>query len=135
MIETVTCEALREALDSHENPYILDVRTDVECELVRLDCDYHHRPLHNFDAAAEAKAIKSDHPGRPVFMLCKKGGRAMKAAQELDEQGIETIKVIDGGIDACYINGVYCIHNPDGPDEETCHQAIQDSMKRYEQSR
>lgn len=135
MIETVTCEALREALDNNESPVILDVRTHVECELLRLDCEYHHRPLHNFNAGEEAEAIKNVGAERPVFMLCKAGGRAMKAAQELAEHGIENIKVVDGGIDACHINGVYCLYNPEGPDEETCQQAIRESAQRYEQKR
>ena len=79
---------------------ILDVRTDLEHRAVALTVAHKHVPLDTLDAAQFA----ADHAvtaQKPLYILCRSGMRAAKAAEAFAAAGVEDIYVIDGGITAC----------------------------------
>lgn len=84
---------------------ILDVRTDIEHRAAALKMPHMHVPLDKLDAADFIKAQKLDS-NRPLYILCRAGGRAAKAAESFREVGLENVHVIDGGILNCETCGV-----------------------------
>lgn len=84
---------------------ILDVRTDMEYAEKRLSCAHEHVPL---DSLKPSEFMKkpgmSDHTG--LYILCRSGKRAAKAAAMFDAAGCANVHVIDGGILACEKCGV-----------------------------
>ncbi|MDP2205663.1 MAG: rhodanese-like domain-containing protein [Alphaproteobacteria bacterium] len=84
---------------------ILDVRTDIEHSAAALKMPHIHLPLDKLDAADFIKAQKLDG-NRPLYILCRAGGRAAKAAESFRQAGFDNVHVIDGGIMNCETCGV-----------------------------
>ncbi len=84
---------------------ILDVRSPGECEAMSLTCDFLNIPLGEIDSpgAADRLAI---FEGKPLYILCKAGVRARRAADYLTGSGRKNVIVIEGGIDALERLGV-----------------------------
>ncbi len=78
----------------------IDVRTSAEhaaCHVTGVDL----YPLQNIDPDAMAQEIDQKANGKPVYILCKAGGRAKQAAEKLNGKTASDIYVVEGGTDAC----------------------------------
>ena len=83
---------------------VLDVRTPAEF----AECHVQGAklaPLDALDPRKAADALKPE-PGTPIYLLCKSGGRAAKAAGQFIAAGIANVCVVTGGTDACAAAGV-----------------------------
>jgi rhodanese-related sulfurtransferase len=97
MIEKVQPNQMHEfAPDS----IIIDVRTKPEHEGLSLTRPHVHIPLDQLDPKKfiEENNISAD---TKIYMLCKLGGRATKAAEKFINAGYNNVCVIEGGIDNC----------------------------------
>ena len=83
-----------------ENATILDVRTEMECAEKRLCCDHVHVPLDILDAEKfiSQHNLKADSF---LYILCRSGQRAARAAEKFIEKGMTNVFVIKGGIVSC----------------------------------
>lgn len=90
---------------------ILDVRTDIEHKEECLACAHDHVPLDQLDIAQYlySKGLSKD---APLYMLCRAGGRARKAAEAFEAQGCTNVHVIEGGLTACRAEGIACHCSP-----------------------
>ena len=78
---------------------VLDVRTPAEfaeCHVTVAKL----APLDALDPKQAAGALKPE-PGTPIYLLCKSGGRATKAAEQFIAAGIPNVCVVTGGTEAC----------------------------------
>ena len=83
---------------------VLDVRTPAEF----AECHVAGAKLAPLDALDPRKAADALKPadGAPIYLLCKSGGRATKAAEQFIAAGIAGVCVVTGGTDACVAAGV-----------------------------
>ena len=83
---------------------VLDVRTPAEF----AECHVQGAKLAPLDALDPRKAADALKPadGTPIYLLCKSGGRATKAAEQFIAAGIANVCVVTGGTDACAAAGV-----------------------------
>lgn len=102
---TNICKIPAETIKSPGKCCILDVRTPLEHAAVSLEAVHQHIPLDTLDAAKFAAENKITAV-KPLYILCRSGARAMKAAEAFAAAGIENVHVIDGGIMACENCGV-----------------------------
>ena len=81
-------------------------------------------PLHEIDVSKLRGNEEKD-----IYILCKAGPRAMKAAEYLEEAGFQKLHVIDGGIYGC----IQCGANIEGenlnPSEEEQKQLMEEAKK------
>ena len=80
---------------------LIDVRTPAEFEQVHVQ-GAQNVPLHDLDA----NRIKPTDAGRPLFVICQKGGRAEQARHRLTAAGITNVVNVEGGTDACIAAGL-----------------------------
>lgn len=78
---------------------VLDVRTPAEFAECHVSCAK-LAPLDALDPKKAADALKPE-PGTPIYLLCKSGGRATKAAEQFIAAGIPNVCVVTGGTEAC----------------------------------
>ena len=78
---------------------VLDVRTPAEFAECHVACAK-LAPLDALDPRKAADALQPA-PGTPIYLLCKSGGRATKAAEQFIAAGIPGVTVVTGGTDAC----------------------------------
>ena len=83
-----------------EDALILDVRNGVEHTEIALRRRHYFVELPNFDAADFIKRYGLN--GERVYVLCKSGVRASKAAAKLERAGYGNVAVIKGGISSLY---------------------------------
>ena len=78
---------------------VLDVRTPAEF----AECHVASAKLAPLDALDPRKAADALKPadGTPIYLLCKGGTRATKAAQQFIAAGIANVCVVTGGTEAC----------------------------------
>jgi len=84
---------------------LIDVRTPAEFRAVHVR-GTRLEPLGALDAEHVRAGRPADAQG-PCYILCKSGGRARKAADQLAGQGMD-VAVVEGGIDACVAAGLPC---------------------------
>ena len=92
---TITPAHLQQLLDSHAGISVLDVRTPVEFAEVHVP-QAQNVPLDQFDPKsllASGQVTKD----QPVYLLCRSGARATKAAEKLAQQGLNNAVVVEGG--------------------------------------
>lgn len=92
---TITPAHLQQLLDSHSGLSVLDVRTPVEFAEVHVP-QAHNVPLDKFDPKSllASGRVKKD---QPVYLLCRSGARASKAAEKLAKDGLDNGVVVEGG--------------------------------------
>ena len=83
---------------------ILDVRTPAEHNEQHLVAPHDHVPLDQLDPSDFMLRRGLDHEA-PVYLLCRSGMRARKAAEMFVGAGYKNLSVIEGGILACAGSG------------------------------
>jgi rhodanese-related sulfurtransferase len=89
---TISPQALQTLIGQHSDLNIIDVRTPVEFAEVHVP-QARNEPLDKFNAGAVAK-------DKPVYLLCRSGQRATKAAEQLAAVGHSEALVVEGGTHA-----------------------------------
>ena len=86
--------------DLPSDAIILDVRNGIEHSEIALKRKHYFVELPYFDAKSFIKeyGLKGEH----VYVLCKSGMRASKAAAKLEEAGYTNVSIIKGGISSLY---------------------------------
>lgn len=80
------------------NAIVIDVRTDEELALARLD-GTRHLPMQAL--VAGLADLKQDlNPDAPIAVLCHHGVRSLMAARFLEQNGFTDVSSVAGGIDA-----------------------------------
>ena len=85
-------------------PSLLDVRTPAEFAACHVQ-GAKLAPLGVLDPQKAAGALMPA-PGVPIYLLCKSGGRATKAAEQFIAAGVPNVCVVTGGTDACVAAGL-----------------------------
>ena len=91
-IDEVTPKELKEELDQGKDPYILDVRNQVEYDISRIEgshlipLDQLLNRLHELDSA------------RDIVAHCRTGARSAKAIEMLQEAGFRKLRNLKGGV-------------------------------------
>lgn len=83
---------------------VLDVRTPAEFSECHVE-GAKLAPLDVLDPKKAANALKPE-AGAPIYLLCKGGTRAAKAAEKFIAAGIPNVCVVTGGTDACVTAGL-----------------------------
>lgn len=93
---TITPQDLFAKIRAGEPAEIIDVRTPVEYRAIHAS-GAKLIPLDQLDARSFASARST---ATPLYLICKSGQRATKAAQKFQEAGYTNVAVIAGGTDA-----------------------------------
>jgi len=88
MAQEVSCDQLETAIA--ENAFVLDVREDWEFEAGHAPTA-HHIPLNSVPERLEELPKEQQ-----IFIICKSGGRSMRAADYLLAQGFDVVSVAGG---------------------------------------
>lgn len=99
-IREISAQDFSTLIRSGARALVLDVRTGIECRASALNAACVHIPLHLLDAAAFVREHGPALAEGPVYILCRSGGRARKAAEALERAGAQAI-VIQGGLEGC----------------------------------
>lgn len=101
---TITAAELGALLSKGSSPCVLDVRTPAEF----AECHVQGAKLAPLDALDPKKAADALKPetGAPIYLLCKSGTRATKAAEQFIAAGIQNVSVVTGGTEACVTAGL-----------------------------
>lgn len=97
-MRTITPQDLNRLLIEKPDLTVIDVRTPVEFAEVHV-AQARNEPLDKFNAAA----VDSE---RPVYLLCRSGARATKAAGQLAATGHHEPVVVEGGTQAWIAAGL-----------------------------
>ncbi len=92
MIKQATVHDVNQMLEAGGECQVIDVREFSEFNNERI-ADAQLMPLSNF----EKQADEIDH-SKPVYLMCRSGGRARKPADRLAARGFTDIHVVDGGM-------------------------------------
>jgi rhodanese-related sulfurtransferase len=86
-MKTITPNQLQRLLETNPETMVFDVRTPVEYAEAHVPAGV-NEPLHRFepDKLIASGAIPQ---GKPVYLLCQSGARALKAAEKLAAAGHE----------------------------------------------
>lgn len=85
---------LSEKLDSDESPLLIDVRTPAEHETLRVPGSF-NIPLDLWQRHRETLAAQLD---AEVVLICQTGNRASQAHAHLEAVGVESARVLEGGV-------------------------------------
>lgn len=88
MAQEVTCGELETAIA--ENVFVLDVREDWEFEAGHAPTA-HHIPL-----GSVPERLSELPKDQRIWIICKSGGRSMRAAEFLEPQGFDVVSVAGG---------------------------------------
>jgi rhodanese-related sulfurtransferase len=97
-MNTITPIALQKILLEQTGILLLDVRTPMEFAEVHVP-QARNEPL---DRLNPKTFLAADNPQKtlPVYLLCRSGGRAAKAAEKFARDGFDAAVVVDGGTQA-----------------------------------
>jgi adenylyltransferase/sulfurtransferase len=94
MIREISVQELKARRDRGEKPQVLDVREDWELQLASIP-DVLHVPMN--EIPARLGEIRRDGE---VIVMCHAGGRSMRVAHFLANQGFTDVANLSGGISA-----------------------------------
>lgn len=128
-ITYITADEFAAKLRAGEKLDILDVRSDLEHQNKCLCADAQHIPLHeiNFE---ELAATRPDGAGA-LYILCKAGPRAEKAAQLLAHYGVSDLVVINGGMTGCEACGADLNKNDGTLTDAEIGESVQQSVQAF----
>jgi rhodanese-related sulfurtransferase len=92
----IDCASVKAKLDANENFLLLDCREQDEYDLVRIRGALLLPMSELMVRVGELEEFK----GRPVVVHCHHGGRSLRVAGWLRQQGFEQAQSMAGGIDA-----------------------------------
>jgi rhodanese-related sulfurtransferase len=96
-VQTISPQAAFTLSQSGAAPEIIDVRTPAEFDQVHA-VGARSVPLDQLDpAAVMAARARAD---RPLFLICKAGGRAAKACEQFNAAGFDAVVSVEGGTQA-----------------------------------
>ncbi|MFA5593079.1 MAG: YgaP-like transmembrane domain [Micavibrio sp.] len=107
-MKTISAQQFSTIIAQGEAVNILDVRTGVERATACLDQNFIHIPLHRLDARRFMDNYGHSLAAGPLYILCRSGSRAEKAAHILS--GLTETVIVEGGLDACSACGVALEH-------------------------
>ena len=94
MIREVTATELKTRRDRGENPLVIDVREDWELQLASIP-GVVHVPMNQLPAR-----LGEFDRGTPIVVMCHAGGRSLRVAHYLSNQGFTDVANLTGGIQA-----------------------------------
>ena len=94
MIREISVSELKARRDRGENPLVVDVREDWELQLARIP-DVVHVPMNQVPARISELSRDAE-----TIVMCHAGGRSLRVAQFLANQGFTNIANLTGGIAA-----------------------------------
>lgn len=100
--ETISAERFQKLAADKPNICMIDVRTEVEHAECHVD-GVALFPLQNLKAE---EVLERTGAADAIYILCKAGGRAKKAAEELARHTDTPLVVVEGGTDACVALGM-----------------------------
>ena len=103
MPATITAEQLKQLLAQGEAIDLIDVRTPTEFREMHVGIA-RNVPLDRLDPAA----LRSEIPatGKPLYVVCQKGGRGKQACEKLAAAGWTDVVNVEGGTLACEAAGM-----------------------------
>jgi rhodanese-related sulfurtransferase len=93
-VREITVQELKARRDRGENPLVLDVREDWELQLASIP-DVVHVPMNQIPGRLAEFSRESE-----TIVMCHAGGRSMRVAQFLTNQGFTNVANLAGGISA-----------------------------------
>ncbi|MCB1284663.1 MAG: rhodanese-like domain-containing protein [Microthrixaceae bacterium] len=118
MTVTVRPADLARLRTEHPTVRLIDVRTPGEFAVGHIDGSY-NVPLPNLAEHREELTRTTD----PVVLICQSGRRAEAAETQLREAGLDTVHVLDGGIEAWSAGG-HALRHLDGPQPWTLERQV-----------
>jgi len=103
-IATISPAALAQRHREDPQLEVIDVRTPVEFREVHVQFA-RNIPLDGLDPKAVI-AARNGSSGKPLYMICKSGGRAQKACEMFEQAGYPNVVNIEGGTQACEAAGL-----------------------------
>jgi rhodanese-related sulfurtransferase len=94
MVREISVQELSAARARGEKPLVLDVREDWELQLARIP-DVVHVPMNLLPAR-----LAEFERGTPIIVMCHAGGRSLRVAHFLVNQGFTDVANLTGGISA-----------------------------------
>ena len=94
MIREVSVEELKARRDRGEKPLVLDVREGWELQLASIP-DVVHLPMNDVPARLSELSREVE-----TIVMCHAGGRSLRVAQYLSNQGFTNVANLTGGIAA-----------------------------------
>jgi len=94
MVREITVQELKARRDRGETPLVLDVREEWELQLARIP-DVVHVPMNQVPAR-----LAELSPEVETIVMCHAGGRSMRVAHFLANQGFGNVANLAGGIAA-----------------------------------
>ena len=94
MVREISVEELKARRDRGENPLVLDVREAWELQLASIP-GVVHVPMNQVPARLAEFARDAQ-----IIVMCHAGGRSMRVAQYLSNQGFTNVANLSGGIAA-----------------------------------
>ena len=94
MVQEISVQELKARRDRGEAPLVLDVREDWELQLASIP-DVVHVPMNQVPARLTEFARDAE-----TIVMCHAGGRSMRVAQYLSNQGFTNVANLAGGIAA-----------------------------------
>ena len=92
MVNELTPVELATRWQSGQKPYVLDVREGWERDIARL-ADTVHMPMNEIPARLDEIPRNCE-----IVVMCKSGGRSLRVAQFLLQQGFSPVVNLTGGI-------------------------------------
>jgi rhodanese-related sulfurtransferase len=94
MVREISVEELKTRRDRGENPLVIDVREDWELQLARIPSVV-HVPMSEVPARLAEFSRDAE-----TIVMCHAGGRSMRVAHYLVNQGFTKVANLAGGISA-----------------------------------
>jgi rhodanese-related sulfurtransferase len=94
VVKEISVFELKARRDRGENPLVLDVREEWELQLARIP-DVVHVPMNQIPARLAELSREAE-----TIVMCHAGGRSMRVAQYLSNQGFTNVANLAGGIAA-----------------------------------
>lgn len=94
MVREMTVQELKSRRDRGESPLVVDVREGWELQLASIP-DVVHVPMNEIPARLGEFA-----PDAEIVVMCHAGGRSMRVAHYLANQGFTNVANLSGGISA-----------------------------------
>jgi rhodanese-related sulfurtransferase len=102
-VTLISCEEAMRRLEQVENaPVLIDVREELEHEMIRLGESVH------ISRGTLEMTVEHDYPDRntPILLYCSSGNRSALAALTLKSMGYRHVATIDGGLHAWQEKGL-----------------------------